>query len=43
MRVYCKNCGKLSNLVIPKGVVKEDAIEDTECPHCGVEGYMEFS
>jgi len=43
MRVYCENCGKLSNLKIPKGTVKEDEIDDAECPFCGVEGHMQFS
>jgi len=42
MAVFCANCNKSSALKIPRGTLKEDEIEDAECPHCGVEGHLEF-
>lgn len=43
MRVFCKNCNKLSNIEIPKGTVKEDVVKDIECPHCEVVGKCQYT
>jgi len=43
MTVFCDNCRKVSTLKIEKGVLKEEAIDEEECPNCGVEGRLEFS
>lgn len=42
MRVFCKNCETYSNIEIEKGIEKEEIIDDAECSHCGVEGYLKF-
>jgi len=43
MNVICDNCRVVSTLEIERGLEKEEAISESECPNCGVVGRLQFS